>query len=977
MKVLKSMKIRTKLFCGFLLILAATVAVVFFGMHSLLEIDRKYTYALTRILWHYSYAGDAAMLSINNISDELTSQTVQAIWFMGIASAFSILVSAVAVVLISGAIAKPMKKEREAYEFVRILQDNSPLIMETWDADGNFIDCNRKLRETFGIEDSNLEFIKSPYMFSPEYQPCGRTSREKNTELIEFAMKNGIARDEWVYCLPNGETMPTEATWVHVKHHGKSLIIGYAQDLRPVKEAAERERKLEKKLLEQELNERIRLMFDAAPLIIEFWKRDYAPVDCNQTALDYYGIASKDEYRARISGFFDHEHPYTPVWRENLDKIFESGSGQFEFVDHKLSGETTFLEVYAARMRIGGEDVVVTYSQDVTQIKELQIEQQRIEIAEESSRAKSNFLARMSHEIRTPITAVMGISEIELQKTDLPPRAEESFAKIHSSANALLGIVNDILDLSKIEAGKMELLQEEYELASLVGDVAQVYFVHSGSEEIVFTLDVDEDLPTHLIGDIVRIGQIMNNILSNSFKYTESGFVELSIQCRKEPQEDGYVTLVISVTDTGFGMSDEQLSNLNNEYARYHERENRSVGGTGLGIPIVLNLVQMMGAQIDVESKIGMGTKVVISIPQKIASTKLLGKDLALSLRQFGEAPQSSAKRFDFKPESMPYGRVLVVDDIEANLYVAEGLLSFYDLNVETCSSGYEAIDIIGEGSVYDIVFMDHMMPGINGIETVQKLREMGYKHTIVALTANAMIGQAERFIKAGFDGFISKPIQTKQLNAILTKHIKAKQPLSVIEAANEASANEPTAKGDINSYQSNPVLLEKLRSDFVRSHENTFDGIIEAISTGDIETAHRLVHSVKNSAGLINESMLMQAAQRMEDMLADGEIPESGQLSGLEHEITRVLAGIPKLEIAKPSVVSGFDKDKAMALLNELEPLLASQNVECLSLLDELRKVPGTDVLCRQIEDFDFRAAAETLSSLNGDSLNTGAPSP
>ncbi|MCL2226903.1 MAG: response regulator [Oscillospiraceae bacterium] len=1231
MNILRSLKIRTKLLCGFFLLLAATVAVGFFGMRSLLEIDREYTYALTKILDHYAYIDDSLVSFINNMSDDLTSQATQALWYMGIASAFSLFASAAIALIISGAITKPLKKaasvlssvrngnlninidqstiandevgtllrdvlgligsvksinaevkgmiaaaadkgdlhhvieadkysgewreimlglnrlaeavdapiveirdvmgtlsggnfdrkvtgdykgdflqikksvndtidelaryvdnelqkERDTYELMQIildsspsiinqwddnynllktsrrsvelfglgsqeeyierfydlmpehqpcgssskekalglmkdtyengyaefewmhqtldgkliptfvtlvramhngkviliafttdlrkvkeaeeligiLQDNSPLFMETWDTDGNFIDCNKKLRETFGIK-SNSEFVESPYALSPKYQPCGKTSKEKNTQLIELAKKNGIARDEWVYQLPSGEIIPTEATWVHVEHHDKSLIIGYAQDLRPVKAAAERERELEKKLLEKELDERIRLMFDAAPLVIEFWKKDYTPLDCNQTALDYYELSSKSEYTVHLPSFFDAEHPNTPAWREYLDEVFKAGSGQFDFIDYKPSGKSTFLEVYAVRMKFGGEDVVVTYAHDVTQIKELQMEQQRIEIAEESSRAKSNFLARMSHEIRTPITAVMGISEIELQNPDLPPHVEESFAKIHNSANILLGIVNDILDLSKIEAGKMSLVQESYEVASMIVDVVHLHLAHAGSNNIKFDLHVDENLPTYLVGDVVRIEQIINNLLSNAFKYTETGSVELYIQCRKDSPEDEYVTLVFSIIDTGYGMTPEQLGNLSNEYTRFHERENRFVGGTGLGIPIVFSLVDMMGATVDIESEVGSGTKVVVCIPQKIASTEILGKELSLSLQQFEKVLQRTAKRFDFEPESMPYGRVLVVDDVDANLYVAEGLLAFYDLSVETCSSGYEAIDIIKAGNVYDIVFMDHMMPGINGMDAMQQLRKIGYTHPIVALTANAMIGQAEKFIKAGFDGFISKPIRTKHLNAILTKHIRDKQPPGVIEAAKAAHAGKPIAKGNISSYQRDPVLMDKLRQDFVRSHENTFADISEYISAGDIETAHRLAHSLKNSAALILESSLARTAEYVERIFANRDIPPIDRLSALEGEITHVLESIGKAEevTAVPSAATDFDKADAMNLLNKLEALLASQNVECMDYLDELCAIPGTALLYRQIEDFDFRAAAQTLASL------------
>ncbi|MCL2398752.1 MAG: response regulator [Defluviitaleaceae bacterium] len=594
---------------------------------------------------------------------------------------------------------------------------------------------------------------------------------------------------------------------------------------------------------------------------------------------------------------------------------------------------------------------------------------QHIEVVEESNRAKSRFLARMSHEIRTPITSVMGISEIHLQKHNLPLDVEESFSKIHNSANLLLGIINDILDLSKIESGKMTMIHEKYDVASMINDVAHLNLANLDNKNVKFHMCVDETLPCTLIGDVIRIEQILNNLLSNAFKYTEFGSVEFTVKCQflehYEVKED-YVMLIISICDTGMGMTAEQVDILYNEYTRFHESDAHLITGTGLGMPIVYSLAEMMDAHIELESEVGKGTNIVIHIPQKIVDTTILGKETALRLQQLETDELASAKKFKFTPEPMPYGRVLIVDDVEANLFVAQGLLSFYGLNIETCTSGFEAIEKIKQGEVYDIIFMDHMMPDMDGTEAMLTLRDMGYPKSIVALTANTMIGQEEVFIKNGFDGFISKPIQTKQLNAILIKHIKDKQPPEVIEAAAIAAKDtSPSTSQDIDNYQNKGDLVEKLRTDFAKNQKNIALDITQALNTGDTQTAHRLAHTLKGLAGLIKEDQLEQAAKDVENLLADGKMPENNHLREIEHELARVLESIGKPEIELFSNYKELDKDKAMALFDKLYPLLKSSNANCLSLLDELRTIPETAILIRQIEDFDFAIALKTLDTL------------
>jgi len=610
-------------------------------------------------------------------------------------------------------------------------------------------------------------------------------------------------------------------------------------------------------------------------------------------------------------------------------------------------------------------DLARTIYRAQEEIKEMHEEHQRLEIAEEKNKAKSEFLARMSHEIRTPISAVLGISEIGLQTPGIPPSAEESFTKIYNSGKLLLGIINDILDFSKIEGGKMEIAISEYDTSSLINNAANLHYAYVGDKNIKFNLFVDENLPAALYGDTLRIEQIIINILSNAFKYTDSGSVELSLKCL--PLDAEHINLAISIKDTGLGMSPEQLETVFNDYTRFHEREKSGVSGTGLGMSIVSNLAELMGAKIDIQSGVGIGTTVTINIPQKIAVKTVLGAEAAARLQQFELYAGNSEKLSKFQPEPMPYGYILVVDDIDANLYVAQGLLAFYGLNIETCKSGYEAIEKVRQGSIYDIIFMDHMMPGLNGPDTMVKLREMGYEHPIVVLTANALAGQEEEYIKSGFDSFLSKPIMTDKLNNVLIKYVKEKQPPEVIEEAvkNHNKTQKQGAPQDIDAFRNDVYVLGKLRSDFAKNHKNDLSDLAQAIEEGDTETAHLMAHTLKGLAALIHEPVLSQIAEDIENLLADGRITIDDKLSALDTELNRVFESINKIEAKELSHYKGYNKERALSVLNELQPLLEQRNLGAMKLIDDIRMIPETAVLVKQIEKMALQNAHETLKTL------------
>jgi len=485
---------------------------------------------------------------------------------------------------------------------------------------------------------------------------------------------------------------------------------------------------------------------------------------------------------------------------------------------------------------------------------------------------KSNFLATMSHEIRTPLNAILGMTEIQMQNSGHPPSTSEAFIKINNSGNLLLNIINDILDLSKIEAGKLELVPVKYDVASLINDIIQLNYIRYESKPIEFKIEIDENIPSVLVGDELRIKQILNNLLSNAFKYTDRGQVTLAVNAECVGRGGGavIVTLIFQVKDTGQGMTPEQISKLYDEYTRFNLEANRTTEGAGLGMTITRNLVDLMYGKISVKSAVNEGTAVTVRLPQKtdgIGIRGIIGKENSESLRQFRLSASLQLKKNQITHEYMPYGHILIVDDVETNLYVAKGLMAPYGLKIDLATSGFEAIDKIKEGIVYNIIFMDHMMPKMDGIETTKQLRRMGYNNPIVALTANALAGQAEMFLKNGFDDFISKPIDIRQLNVCLNRLIRDKQSSEVIEAAQKEKIE--LDKKQV-SNQGHRQIDAQLALIFARDAEKAVESIKASMknhfdSEEDLHMYIINVHAMKSALANIKSNELSSIAFRLE----------------------------------------------------------------------------------------------------------------
>jgi signal transduction histidine kinase/CheY-like chemotaxis protein len=401
--------------------------------------------------------------------------------------------------------------------------------------------------------------------------------------------------------------------------------------------------------------------------------------------------------------------------------------------------------------------------------------------AETASEAKSNFLANMSHEMRTPLNAIIGLSELELGTSALPEEVHANLEKVYGSGMILLGIINDILDISKIESGKLGLIPVEYEVPSFINDTVSVNVVRLGSKPIEFRLHIDENLPFRLLGDELRIKQIFNNLLSNAFKYTDRGVVDWHLSGKREGETN---TIWISsvIKDTGIGIRREDISKLFADYNQVDTKSNRTIEGTGLGLSITKKLVELMDGEISVESEYGLGSSFSIKIRQQMVDAKVIGREIAQHLAVFRYTVQQRHKNERFVRSYIPYATVLVVDDVPTNLDVAKGMIKPYGMQVDCVASGRAAVELIRKGDIhYDAIFMDHMMPGMDGIEAVRIIREeigTEYARTvpIIALTANAIIGNETMFLSRGFQGFLTKPIDILRLDMLINDFVRDKK---------------------------------------------------------------------------------------------------------------------------------------------------------------------------------------------------------
>ena len=499
------------------------------------------------------------------------------------------------------------------------------------------------------------------------------------------------------------------------------------------------------------------------------------------------------------------------------------------------------------------------------------------EIAEEASRAKSDFLSNMSHEIRTPINAILGMNEGILRECD--DEGILAYAEnVKAASSTLLGIVNDVLDFSKIEAGKIDILPVEYDLSSLLNDLVNMIQAQAAEKGLELLLDFDRETPKLLCGDEVRIKQVVTNILSNAVKYTEKGSITFSVGFDRVGSDPDGVMLHVAIRDTGIGIKPEDMGKLFSKFERIEETRNRHVEGTGLGMTITKNLLDKMGSTLQVESTYGVGSVFSFDLRQKVVAWEPLG-DYATSFQAMLKNRKKYREAF-----TAPEALVLVADDNPMNLMVFKSLLKPTKVQIDTASNGDEGLQLALEKK-YDVIFLDHMMPGKDGIETLHEIRArkdgLNAATPVVCLTANAISGAREEYLAEGFDDYLSKPVDSGKLETLMLLYV----PQEKVKAAGEEEAES----GEAESTEIPPILAPLEGQDwidlplgvensgsaeaylpllkiFYETIDERADEIDKFYADGNFKDYTIKVHALKSSARLVGATAFGEEAQKLEN---------------------------------------------------------------------------------------------------------------
>jgi len=712
---------------------------------------------------------------------------------------------------------------------------------------------------------------------------------------------------------------------------------------------------------EKEMDRRTQLMLDAMPLCCIQWDKDFNIVSCNEETARLFKLPNKEEFS---NIFFDFSPEYQPngkksreMAHEKLLEAFEKGYTRFEWQHNTLDGETLPCEVTVVRVKYIEEYIFVAYTRNLRELKATLDDMLKVErdlrlardAAESSNKAKSAFLANMSHEIRTPMNSIVGFSELALDEF-IPNSTRNYLTHIQESAKDLLQIINAILDISKIEAGKMELEQIPFDLHEVLSRCRTAIMPKAIEKGITLYFYAEPSLGKMLLGDPTKLRQVLINFLSNAVKFTNLGTVKFWASIVRVGENT--VEMHFEIRDSGIGMSPEQIALVYEPFAQADSSTTRKYGGTGLGLTISKSLIELMGGELNVESTPKVGSKFsfnltfgTVDIPEEGPDTEHAGYELEKPI-------------FD--------GEVLVCEDNAMNQQVINEHLTRVGLRTVIASNGKEAIDIVNDRmergmKPFDLIFMDIHMPVMDGLEATSKITALASLTPIVAMTANIMTCDRELYWAIGMHDCVGKPFSSQELWRCLLKYLVPVDRKTVgIKSQSEADAQ----------------LQKMLQVHFLKQNNTKFAEIVEAIETGSMELAHRLVHTLKSNAGQLGKTRLQQIAGDIEELLKGEalmvELVEKEQLEILEIELRAVLQEF-SLQLAKnekpsPSAAfKAFDKEESLGLVKRLEPLLKSGNPECLDFIDNIRAIPESENLIRQMENFDFELALSTLAKLKG----------
>ncbi|MCL2293809.1 MAG: ATP-binding protein, partial [Spirochaetes bacterium] len=685
-------------------------------------------------------------------------------WFIGGIIAVSIILVLVSVLLIlarsAGKQLERLVKQRTTT--LQAIIDSIPDMIYCRDKDLKFTLCNVTMMDYFGVDNGIIG--KNIAEFGKILSDI-EESTAKADEIV-LNERRTVTKEEWLPSADGSQRLFETIQVPFIFGDAVDGIIGISRDIT-------RRKEIEKELERQ--SSVLQMIIDCAPGIIFCMDLKLNYTLCNKYMIDYFGVNIDHVIgKGNLNGFGLSAELAELNTEMALKVINEGRSVVYEEWLPSFDGTKRLFETIKSPLMQGGViSGIVGISSDITERKAME------EQARAASRSKSEFLAVMSHEMRTPMNVIVGLTDLMLEETDLPAYTKENLKKISIAGNTLLRIINDVLDISKIEAGKLELMPVQYELPGLLNDIITFNVMRIQEKPVTFCLEINENLLCNVYGDDLRVKQIINNLLSNAFKYTQKGTITLGMSCEFA---DNHVWLSVCVADTGIGIRKEDQYKLFTDYIQVDTRANRRIEGTGLGLSITKRLVELMDGEIAVESEYGKGTAFKLRIRQGFVDNTPIGPAAAENLRKFRytENKQAAGRKLLERPD-LSFARVLVVDDMQINLDVASGLLRKYKMQVDCVLNGKKAIELIRCGKpVYNAIFMDHMMPEMDGIETANTIRAIGTEYArkipVVALTANAIQGTEDIFYAHGFQAFLSKPIDIMQLDSIIKKLIHDKK---------------------------------------------------------------------------------------------------------------------------------------------------------------------------------------------------------
>jgi PAS domain S-box-containing protein len=730
-----------------------------------------------------------------------------------------------------------------------------------------------------------------------------------------------------------------------------------------------------------EADERTHVMLDATPMACSLWDENGNLLDCNQEAFRMFGVSTKSDFSECFSRFHPEFQPdgipSLEKTKQVCDEVLKTNHYRSEWTYLTAAGEVLPAELTLERIKWKDGYCIAGYIRDLREFKaneqkphEADKCYRKIEIqalaAKTTAEAKSNFFASMSHEIRTPMNAIIGMSDM-IGTENLNDEQKKLFKDIKKMLKTLLQIVNDIFDFSKLDEDKLDLIPVHFSLLNLFNNLCAVNRYIAEGKGLKFRYKFGPNVPRIVYGDDVRIRRILMNILNNAINYTWEGLVEFQVYQVLEGDQE---YTAFRITDTGTGIRNEDISKIFNVLAHADTQKKKDITGMSLGLAISRHLVDMMNGRIYVKSEYGKGTIFTVLLPLcKGDPSKIEHPELPANIKTDGNA------------------NVLVVDDNSINLKVVLAYLAKHNIHADTALSGGEALQKIQQKH-YHLLFMDYMMPGMDGIETTIRIRTLNdewYRTVpIIAFSANAVAGARNFFLANGMNDLLSKPIDADALNRILVKWLP---PETIIRSSGKIAAEQilsthhiemtdwvliDGAAGLINSAN-DEVLYRQLLEDFRTGHGTDMQKISAALETGDIKLAQRLAHTLKSSAAQIGAKRLSAAARDVELDLSKGAfVPPPEHLKKLETEFDALIAELTRIVFpAKPPVYSSgvMNRTDAIDLVKRLEPLLESGSTASLKLLDEMRKtfapVEECEPFIERIEDFDFVGAAAILKKI------------